>query len=155
MPEQFSLHERRCQRRAVHDDEGLVAAATLSVHGAGDEFFSGTGLASHQHRGVGRGNLVDLIEQPHDCGRPADDVLDVGPVSFVAMAIRFVSEARFQPCDFFQRMLEGLFDVQPAGYAAAEAAARAASMPQSGSWSVRQAAVGMTRQMETRKMTST
>ena len=109
VPEQFSLDEGRRQCPAVHDDEGLVAAATLPVHGARDELLAGAGFARHQHCGVGGSNLRDLIQQPRECGRPTDDVLGVAVVLFLAIAVRFASQTRFQPCDLFQCVPESVF----------------------------------------------
>ena len=109
VPEQFSFHERRCQRAAIHDDQRLVAAATLPVHGLGDELLAGSGLAGHEHGGVGGGDLLDPIQQPREGGRPANDVSGLGAVSLLTITVRFASETRFQPYDLFQRVLESVF----------------------------------------------
>ena len=63
VPEQLTLDEGRRQRRAVHDDEGPVAAAALPVHRSRDELLAGTGFTRDQHRGVGCRHLADAIEQ--------------------------------------------------------------------------------------------
>ena len=57
---------------------GLSRRRLWLVHGARDELLAGSGLAGHQHRGVGASDLLDLIEQSREGGRPADDVLGVG-----------------------------------------------------------------------------
>ena len=64
-------------RAAVHLDDDRVAAAAARVDGARDQLLAGAGLAEHEHRGVGRGDHLDVAEHAlHHLGA-ADDLAEV------------------------------------------------------------------------------
>jgi hypothetical protein len=64
--EEFALDEVLRNGGAVQFDEDAVSAQRLGVHGAGDEFFAGTGLAVDEHTAVRRGHQLDLLTQSFD-----------------------------------------------------------------------------------------
>ena len=52
--ENFALHQRFGNRRAIDGDEGTIGARRKHVNRARDHFFAGAGFAGDQHRGGGR-----------------------------------------------------------------------------------------------------
>ena len=57
VPEKFAFQERVRQRRAIHGDERLLAAAAAAVQRLGDKLLAGAAFAHDEHRGVGIGDL--------------------------------------------------------------------------------------------------
>ena len=68
--EQFALQQPRGDGRAVELDEGALAARAQVVKRTGDEFLAGAGFATNEHRGIGGGDRLDLLEDPAQGGAP-------------------------------------------------------------------------------------
>ena len=75
--EQLALQQARGDGRAVQLDEGAVPPRAQLVQGAGDEFLARARLAANEHRGVGGGDGLDLLEHPAQGGTVADDLPEV------------------------------------------------------------------------------
>ena len=75
--EQLALQQPRGDGRAVELDEGPVPARAQVVQGAGDELLARAGLAADEHRGVGGGDRLDLLQHPAQGGALADDLAEV------------------------------------------------------------------------------
>ena len=77
MSEQLALDQPGGQRGAVHLDERTVLAPARRVDRAGDELLAGSGLAEDQYRAVRIGDEPDLLEDGHQRGALADELVDV------------------------------------------------------------------------------
>ena len=63
VPEKFALHEVLRQGRAVELYERAVFTGRIFVHGAGDQFLTGTVLTLDQHGGIGLRHAPDELTQ--------------------------------------------------------------------------------------------
>ncbi len=84
---------------AVDLDEGLAGPQAVGVDGPGDELLAGAALAVDQDRGVGRGDLEDLLPEVLDQGVMADDL-----VVFLGLLLEVLALAAEV------RLLEGVAD---------------------------------------------
>ncbi len=75
--EELGLEEPLRDRRARDRDEGLLAAGRAVVDRARDELLAGPGLAEHEDRRVGGGDLADLLEHPVDRLARADEPVGI------------------------------------------------------------------------------
>ena len=75
--EQLALQQPRGDGRAVELDEGPVSPRAQVVQGAGDEFLARAGFAANEHRGVGGGDRLDLLQHPAQGGALPDDLAEV------------------------------------------------------------------------------
>jgi hypothetical protein len=84
--EEFALHQRVGNRRAVDLDEGPVRAGTEVVNIVGDQFLAGAVFAGNQDGGLCGGHFVDqLLEGNHRRAvaqevEALDDVVAEAPV---------------------------------------------------------------------------
>ena len=75
MAEQFALENVLAERRAVEGHEGLALAGAVLMDCLGHEFLAGAGLPLDEHRGVGRGDPLETLDEgEHLCAR-SDDAL--------------------------------------------------------------------------------
>ena len=72
--EQLALGDRLRQRRAVDVDQRLFAPRRQGVHVLRDQLLADAGLAGDEHRQVGGGDHLDLLEQPRHRGARAEDL---------------------------------------------------------------------------------
>ena len=98
-PNSSDLDELLGDGRAVDLDEGLARAQAVGMDGAGDELLARAALAVDEHRGVGRGDLEDLLPEVLDEGVVADDL--VALLRLLLEVLAFPAEAR---------LLEGVAD---------------------------------------------
>ena len=75
VPEQFTLDQRRGDRRAVHGNQRLLAAFAGRMDRARHQFLAGAGLAEDEHRRVGLRNLADVVQNPPQRWALADEGL--------------------------------------------------------------------------------
>src|SRR6266567_6873987 len=71
--EQFTLQQSGGNGGTIELDEWGFLAAAHTVDGAGYKFFSSTGLAKNQHRGIAGGNDGHLVENLPEGGTIAYD----------------------------------------------------------------------------------
>ena len=72
--EQFAFGQGFGQRRAVHLDHGLLAAARMAVQAAGEQVLAHAGLAQQQDGQVGIGHQVQFVQQRLDGLAVAQDL---------------------------------------------------------------------------------
>ena len=97
--EQLALDQPRGQRGAVELDEGLGLAPAAVVDSACDQLLAGTGLAGHEHGGVGGGDLLHRFERRVERPRAADDLREV------VLRLDLVLEGEGQPVQPVERRL--------------------------------------------------
>ena len=73
--EEFALQQGSGNRGAVQLYKRSLAARTLVVNGAGDDFFAGAGFALNQGHGVALGDHANQIQNALKCGAVAHDFL--------------------------------------------------------------------------------
>ncbi|MNF81168.1 hypothetical protein D3C84_634280 [compost metagenome] len=79
--EQFRLDQAFGDRRTVHRDKGLVAAAAGHVQGPRDHFLAGAGFAEQQHR--------QLVGQPLTGHAQGTGITDVAAGQGIEIRLRF------------------------------------------------------------------
>ena len=76
MPEQLAFDEPRRDRPAVHRDERPVPPAAQAVDAARNQLLAGARFTHDQHGGVGRRDLLDLVEHGREGGALAHQILE-------------------------------------------------------------------------------
>jgi len=71
--EQLALDEQGRKRRAVDDDERLIAPLAATMKGPGDELLAGAGFTGQQDRRIRLGNAVDARQHIPKTIAVADD----------------------------------------------------------------------------------
>ena len=74
--EELRLRERLGEGRGVDRDEEMVAAGAPLVDRVGHELLARPALPLEHHRGVGRGDLLDVGEEPLHAGSRADQLVE-------------------------------------------------------------------------------
>ena len=73
MAEKLRLDHGLGESRAVERDEGRIGARRQVVQGARHHLLAGAGLADDHHRGIGAGEMADLLAQADHGGGFADE----------------------------------------------------------------------------------
>ena len=76
VPEELGLHEPFRNGSAVDRDERFISPVAVEVDGLGHQLLAGAALARDHHRRVAVGDFPDGVEDLHDLGALADDVLE-------------------------------------------------------------------------------
>ena len=76
VPEELALQDVLAQCRAVEGHERLVLARAVLMDGLGDEFLSRARLALDEHRGVGRCDPLEPLDEPEHLGARAHHSLE-------------------------------------------------------------------------------
>jgi hypothetical protein len=94
-PEQLALDQRGGDRGAVHAHHRASAPPARVVNLQGEQFFPGAGFPKQQHRGIGRGHLLDLFHHGANRRTPADhlDRSIAIPVARVELRVTALVEA--------------------------------------------------------------
>ena len=75
--EKFALHEAIGNCCAIDPDQRCILAPAAFVDGPGNQFLAGAGFTVDEHGRIGVGDLVHILEQPHERYAGADDVVEI------------------------------------------------------------------------------